>query len=284
MSFGDRLHALRRGIGITQEEFAQQLQVTRQAVSKWESSRGYPEIEKILYICQRYGVTMDELFQDELPSRPTQPEQSATASTEEQALSSPPLKKAVSDFLSNLSPQNQTLLWSVLSIVLVTLFILFFFFIPKGGSGQVYPKLIWLALLILFGVGEAATVGLTSIWFAVGSFAALIAALLGGEVWLQIVLFLAVSGLSLAAARPLVKKFLTPLHQPTNADRVIGAEAVVTEEINNLLSRGAVSVSGLTWSARSTHDTVIPVGTVVRVDRIEGVKLYVYESKEEVTC
>ena len=147
-----------------------------------------------------------------------------------------------------------------------------------------YPKLIWLALLILFGVGEAATVGLTSIWFAVGSFAALIAALLGGEVWLQVVLFLAVSGLSLAAARPLVKKFLTPLHQPTNADRVIGAEAVVTEEINNLLPRGAVSVSGLTWSARSTHDTVIPAGTVVRVDRIEGVKLYVFESKEEVSC
>ena len=81
MSFGDRLHALRRGIGITQEEFAQQLQVTRQAVSKWESSRGYPEIEKILYICQRYGVTMDELFQDELPSRPTPPEQSAAAPT-----------------------------------------------------------------------------------------------------------------------------------------------------------------------------------------------------------
>ena len=64
----------------------------------------------------------------------------------------------------------------------------------------------------------------------------------------------------------------------------IGAEAVVTEEVNNLLSRGAVSVSGLTWSARSTHDTIIPVGTVVRVDRIEGVKLYVFESKEEVTC
>ena len=147
-----------------------------------------------------------------------------------------------------------------------------------------YPKLIWLALLILFGIGEAATVGLTSIWFAVGSFAALIAALLGAQIWLQAVLFLAVSALTLAAARPLVKKYFTPLHQPTNADRVIGAEAVVTEEINNLLARGAVSVSGLTWSARSCQDTVIPVGTVVRVDRIEGVKLYVFENKEEVTC
>ena len=66
--------------------------------------------------------------------------------------------------------------------------------------------------------------------------------------------------------------------------KAVGAEAVVTEEINNLLARGAVSVSGLTWSARSCQDTVIPVGTVVRVDRIEGVKLYVFENKEEVTC
>ena len=284
MSFGDRLQTLRRGIGMTQEEFAQQLQVTRQAVSKWESSRGYPELEKILYICRRYGVTMDELFQDELPSVSVPPAETSAPPPKDHTLSSPPMKKAFSDFLANLSPQNQTLLWSGLSIIFVTLLVLFFFFVPKGGSGQVYPKIIWLVLLILFGAGEAATVGLTSIWFAVGSFAALIAALLGGQIWLQVVLFLVVSGLSLAAARPLVRKFLAPAHQPTNADRVIGAEAVVTEEINNLLAQGAVSVSGLTWSARSAHDTVIPVGTVVRVDRIEGVKLYVFESKEEITC
>ena len=67
MSFGDRLQAIRHSNGLTQEEFAQQLNVSRQAVSKWESSRGYPEIEKIIYICNTYGVTMDELFSDELP-------------------------------------------------------------------------------------------------------------------------------------------------------------------------------------------------------------------------
>jgi len=284
MSFGDRLQALRRGIGMTQEEFAQQLQVTRQAVSKWESSRGYPEIEKILYICSRYGVTLDELFQDELPPAPISTTADEPPGAQEHKLDSPPLKKAFADFLSNLSPHNRALLWSVLSIILVTLFILFFFFSPKGGSTQVYPKIIWLVLLILFGVGEAATVGLTSIWFAAGSFVALIAALLGAEIWLQIVLFLATSLITLIAARPLVKKYLNPSYQPTNADRVIGADAVVTEEINNLLAQGAVSVSGLTWSARSSHDTVIPVGTIVRVDRIEGVKLYVCESKEEAKC
>ena len=67
MAFGERLQAVRRKNGLTQEEFAAQLNVSRQAVSKWESSRGYPEIEKILYICNRYGTTMDELFTDELP-------------------------------------------------------------------------------------------------------------------------------------------------------------------------------------------------------------------------
>ena len=71
MSFGDRLQAVRRGAGMTQEAFAQQLKVSRQAVSKWESSRGYPEIEKIIYICNHYGVSMDELFQDEVPHRPS---------------------------------------------------------------------------------------------------------------------------------------------------------------------------------------------------------------------
>ena len=67
MSFGEQLQALRRAHDLTQEDFAAQMQVSRQAVSKWESSRGYPEIEKIIYICNRYGVTMDELFAEEVP-------------------------------------------------------------------------------------------------------------------------------------------------------------------------------------------------------------------------
>lgn len=137
------------------------------------------------------------------------------------------------------------------------------------------PKLVWLALLILFGAGEAITVGLTSIWFAAGSLAALIVSLAGGPVWLQIVLFLVVTLLCLLAVRPIAHKFLKPSYQPTNADRVIGAEAVVTEEIDNLKGQGAVSVSGVVWTARSTTDQFIPAGTVVRVDRIEGVKLIV---------
>lgn len=70
MSFGEQLSAVRRRSGLTQEQFAEQLQVSRQAVSKWESGRGYPEIEKILYICNRYQVSIADMFaQEALPRR-----------------------------------------------------------------------------------------------------------------------------------------------------------------------------------------------------------------------
>lgn len=67
MAFGERLQEVRKRSGLTQEEFAEQLQVSRQSVSRWESGRGYPEMEKIIFICNRYGVTMDGLFKEEVP-------------------------------------------------------------------------------------------------------------------------------------------------------------------------------------------------------------------------
>lgn len=67
MAFGEKLQEVRKQSGMTQETFAEQLHVSRQAVSRWESGRGYPEIEKILYICHRYHTTLDALFADELP-------------------------------------------------------------------------------------------------------------------------------------------------------------------------------------------------------------------------
>ncbi len=136
-------------------------------------------------------------------------------------------------------------------------------------------KLVWLGLLLLFGIGEAVTVGLTSIWFAAGALVALIVALLGGPLWLQIALFLIVSLLCLLAVRPLARKYLDKNIQPTNADRIIGAEARVTEDIDNIQGKGAVLVGGITWTARSENDTNIPAGCLVKVLRIDGVKLYV---------
>ena len=145
-------------------------------------------------------------------------------------------------------------------------------------SGQ---AVFWIAAMIFFIIVEAVTVGLASIWFAIGSVAALICALAGGPVWLQVVWFVAVSALTLFLTRPLVKKYVAGRAVPTNADRNIGRTAVVTEEINNLAATGTVKVDGLDWTARSTDDNVtIPKDTVVIIKEIRGVKLLV-EPKEE---
>lgn len=134
---------------------------------------------------------------------------------------------------------------------------------------------IWLAAMVLFGVAEALTVGLVSIWFAAGSLAALVVSALDGPIWLQVALFAAVSAAALALARPLARKFTRPGVIPTNADRVLGQPAQVTETIDNEQSSGAVYVDGKTWTARSAEGGVIPQGERVIVERMEGVKLFV---------
>ena len=101
-----------------------------------------------------------------------------------------------------------------------------------------------------------------------------LASFLGGALWLQIALFLAVSVGILAAVRPLMKR-ANAKTVPTNLDRVIGCTARVTEDIDNEAGTGAVYVEGKTWTARSSDGTVLPIGTRVIAERMEGVKLYV---------
>ena len=134
---------------------------------------------------------------------------------------------------------------------------------------------VWLVLIVVFVVFEAATVQLVSVWFALGALAALIAAICHAPAWLQIVLFILISAVSFAVTRPRVKKFSTSKIQKTNADRCIGDTAVVTEEINNLEARGLVKVNGNIWSARNETDEIIAEGEKVTVIKIEGVKLIV---------
>ncbi len=134
---------------------------------------------------------------------------------------------------------------------------------------------IWSVAIVAFLVIEAITVGIASIWFALGSICALIAALLGAPTWLQIVWFFLISILTLILTRPIVKKYVNGKKTPTNADRLIGCPAVVSEEINNLLGQGCVRIDGKEWTARSADDSTIPFDTVVKVIRIEGVKLIV---------
>ncbi|MGI6025721.1 MAG: NfeD family protein [Candidatus Scatomorpha sp.] len=136
-------------------------------------------------------------------------------------------------------------------------------------------SIVWVVLMVVFLVVEAATAGLTCIWFAIGSLAALIAALFGAQIWLQVVWFLVISFVTLYFTRPLVKKYVNSRSQPTNADMVIGKEALVTEDIDNVEATGAVSVGGKVWTARSADGVQIKAGAVVNVLRIEGVKLIV---------
>lgn len=141
--------------------------------------------------------------------------------------------------------------------------------------------LIWAGLTVLFVLVELATYGLASIWFALGALAALIAAALGAPLWLQVVMFAVVSVASLVLTRPLARKFVNSRSQPTNADRVIGAPARVTEEINDFNGTGAVSVDGKLWSARSADGVVVPVGAHVTVREIRGVRLIVSPEPEQ---
>ena len=247
MAFGERLQELRRARGMTQEDFAAQLKVSRQAVSKWESCRGYPELEKIIYICNRYGVTMNDLFCEEVPlggqETPAAPER----------MESRTLKTALGDFVSNLSPANK---WAgVGGLAAVTALVALCMLYLKGGGDSEMTAL-WIAAIVVFGVVEAVTAGLVSIWFVPGAVAGLIAAMAGAV--------------------------------PTNADRVLGRTARVTETIDNDSASGAVYVDGKTWTARSADGSVLPAGSRVEIRRMEGVKLIVEaaqkapDKKEEV--
>ena len=134
---------------------------------------------------------------------------------------------------------------------------------------------LWFALLVIFIWAEAATVNMVSAWFAIGSLASLITALLGGQMWLQIVIFLAVSGVALALLRPVAKKYFTPKLTRTNVDALAGKTCLCITAIDNLAGSGQVKLGDVEWSARSTTGEAIPAGMQVKIDRVEGVKVYV---------
>ena len=148
---------------------------------------------------------------------------------------------------------------------------------------------LWLGAIVLFGVAEILTEGMVSIWFVAGSLAALFTCMSGWALGglspeaTQVLVFAVVSALALVITRPLVRRFMTRPRIPTNSDRVVGMTAKVTEPVDNDRASGAVYVDGKTWTARSADGSVIPAGTQVKVQKIEGVKLLVqYSEKAEV--
>ena len=135
--------------------------------------------------------------------------------------------------------------------------------------------ILWLALMVLFILLEAGTVSMVSIWFAVGALTAMVASLLSAPLWLQITLFFVISGALLLALRPVARKYFTPRLAKTNVDAVVGEEGVVIVAIDNTHAVGQVKLGHMEWSARSTSGAPLEVGTRIKVDRVEGVKVFV---------
>ena len=146
-----------------------------------------------------------------------------------------------------------------------------------------WAAIMWLVLLVGFLVAEGASVTLICIWFAGGSLAALVVSLLHGPLWLQFGVFLVLSALLLAALRPVVRKFIKPKITATNVDSLVGSQGYVTEKVDNLAATGQVKLGAMPWTARSADGAPIEAGTLVRVERIEGVKAFVTPVKETVS-
>ena len=143
----------------------------------------------------------------------------------------------------------------------------------------------WLVLLIICIGIEVATLGLTTIWFAGGSLAAIFVTVVGAPIWLQAVIFIMVSLLLLFFTRPIAVKYFNKDRVKTNVESMVGRQAIVISEIDNLQSMGQVTVSGQEWSARSADERVkIAVGAVVTVVAINGVKLIVREQQLQNTA
>lgn len=142
------------------------------------------------------------------------------------------------------------------------------------------PVIVWLAILIILVVIEIFTLGLTTIWFAGGALVAIVVAVLGGPVWLQVLLAAIVSAVLLFFTRPVAMKYFNRDRERTNAESLVGRQAIVISEINNLQGIGQVTVNGMEWTARSIMEglTIRP-GEVVIIRGINGVKLLVEPEK-----
>lgn len=135
----------------------------------------------------------------------------------------------------------------------------------------------WLILLAVLLVIELATMGLTTIWFAGGSLAAFLGALLGAPIWLQVLLFIIVSVVMLIFTRPIAVKYMNKKVEKTNVESIPGKTAVVVTEIDPLTGTGQVLINGIEWSAKSNDGKVIESGSVVKILSVEGVKVIVEE-------
>jgi membrane protein implicated in regulation of membrane protease activity len=139
---------------------------------------------------------------------------------------------------------------------------------------------LWIFVMVCAVVLEASTMSLVSIWFAIGAIVPIITAKIGFGIYAQTVGFLIASGLLVAFMMPLTRKYIKSKNNPTNADRIIGAEGVVIAGIDEMEGTGQIKVMGAVWSAKCEDGKILKEGTRVTVKRIEGVKAIVEEKKQ----
>ena len=133
--------------------------------------------------------------------------------------------------------------------------------------------IVWLAAAVAFGVLELITAPLVCIWFCGGALAAALTSVFTQSVFVTATVFVVVSALLLVFTRPLIKSRVAPKIQPTNADRIIGKEAIVVETIDPVENKGQIKVDGQVWSAKCEYP--LEMGERVVISSIEGVKAVV---------
>ena len=138
----------------------------------------------------------------------------------------------------------------------------------------------WFAVAAILMIIEIATLGLTTIWFAVGALIAGFLHMAGCNIWIQVTAFVAVALLLLFMTRPLASRYLNSQVKRTNADSLIGEICLVSQAIDNLKGEGQVMVRGQEWTARSVDGSHIEEGRKVKITAISGVKLMVEQAEE----
>lgn len=142
---------------------------------------------------------------------------------------------------------------------------------------QISSMFIWVALFVVFVVGEIVSLGITSIWFAGGALAGFVTSIFTDIFWVQFGVFAVVSLILLFVTRPIaLKHFNSKNLAKTNVEAIVGEKAVVKEEIDNINGKGVVSIAGIEWTARAeNNEKIIAVGEKVVVKSVKGVTVIV---------
>lgn len=154
------------------------------------------------------------------------------------------------------------------------------FRIRKGGGIMTYT-MVWLAAMIILIIIEIVTVGLTTIWFAIGALVAIIVSMLGGGIILQMTVFLFISLGMLIFTRPLAMRYINNTRTRTNYEGIIGKVVRITQDVDNIAEKGCAVVNGQEWTVRAVNDrSRIAAGSLAKVVDIKGVRLIVEKYEE----